>query len=287
MGQEQSSPATAFDVNDPDRLWRDKLSHEHVVEPWTPVDPNTPKPADHVRVVCVSDTHNTLVESLPPGDLLLHAGDFSNTGTVKNVEAVSQWFARIRSQYQEIVVIAGNHDLTFSPDYAEIGSHFHRRGLEDAAAAKAALQHCIYIEDQEIELLGLRIYGAPWQPRFFDWGFNADRGADIAQHWAKIPDNVDILMTHGPPLGYGDLTVTNQHVGCADLLREVVTRVKPRFHVFGHIHEGFGGWSNGETVFINASTCNIRYKPLNAPVCFDILPRRVSEREKKNNNDDF
>lgn len=84
---------------------------------------------------------------------------------------------------------------------------------------------------------GLRIYGSPWQPEYGNWAFNLDRGAPLKAKWDLIPEGVDILITHGPPKGFGGQTREGD-VGCDDLL-EAVNRVKPLIHVFGHIHEGY------------------------------------------------
>ena len=87
--------------------------------------------------------------------------------------------------------------------------------------------------------------------------------------WTIIVRKMTVLITHGPPLGHGDKTVRGEAAGCEDLL-EVVERIKPRVHVFGHIHEGAGESTNGETVFINASTCDVRYQPVNRPVIYEV-----------------
>jgi len=269
-----SSAPRQYDANDQDSLWKEQLALQHSIEPWTPVDPATPKPEGAVRIVCISDTHNRRLPVLPPpGDILLHAGDFSGTGTLKEVEAFSAYLGELAPHYGSIVVIAGNHDLPFDvQNYAQIGPQFHRRGLEDPDKVRAALQNCIYVEHEAVEVQGVRFFGSPFQPEFCNWAFNVDRGEALAAKWRDIPADIDVLVTHGPPLGIGDLVVSGQHVGCADLLREVTERVRPRFHVFGHIHESPGAWTNGETVFINASSCTIAYRALNPPIVFDFVP---------------
>lgn len=142
------------------------------------------------------------------------------------------------------------------------------------------LTSAIYLEDSLVTVCGIKIYGAPWQPVFCDWGFNLNRGEDILKKWQTIPADLDILMTHGPPVGHGDLTGGKNNVGCVELLNTVQKRVKPKFHVFGHIHEGYGVTSDGYTTFINASTCTRRYLPTNAPIVFDfIIPEGHSKEE--------
>lgn len=89
--------------------------------------------------------------------------------------------------------------------------------------------------------------------------------------WDMIPSDTDILVTHGPPYGIGDSNGT-VNCGCKTLNETVIERVKPSYHIFGHIHEGYGSWSNGQTVFINASICNQGYRPTRKPILFDIDP---------------
>lgn len=115
----------------------------------------------------------------------------------------------------------------------------------------------------------IRIYGSPWQPEFCDWAFNLKRGPDSARVWSKIPLDTDVLVTHGPPQGQGDLTEDGFSCGCEELLAVVEgMETPPRVHVFGHIHEGYGHWTNGKTLFVNASTCNFDYRPTNRPILF-------------------
>jgi predicted phosphodiesterase len=200
-----------------------------------------------VRLVCVSDTHLRNFE-VPEGDVLVHAGDLTMMGTFPEIEAFASWLDRL--PHPQKIVIAGNHDFGFE-------SH-----PEDA---RALLRGVIYLEDALAEVEGLRVWGSPWQPRFGDWAFNLDRGEPLREKWALIPEGLDLLVTHGPPAGIGDLTLTHEHAGCEDLL-ETVEKRPPRLHVFGHIHEGYGVVKKGETTFINASICDRYYAPVNPPI---------------------
>lgn len=132
------------------------------------------------------------------------------------------------------------------------------------------LTNCIYLQDEGIELFGIKIYGSPWQPEFCKWAFNLKRGEECLQKWDHIPIDTDLLITHTPPLGYGDLCCSGVRAGCVELLSTVQKRVKPKYHVFGHVHEGYGITSDGKIIYINASTCDINYLPQNLPICFDI-----------------
>jgi hypothetical protein len=126
-----------------------------------------------------------------------------------------------------------------------------------------------YLEDSGIEIAGVKFWGSPWQPEFYDWAFNLPRGQALADKWALIPDDIDVLITHGPPLGILDQVITGDHVGCADLL-EAVQLIKPKVHIFGHIHEGYGRIEQNGTVFINASVCTARYRPINPPIVVEV-----------------
>jgi hypothetical protein len=152
------------------------------------------------------------------------------------------------------VVIAGNHDFGFERTPHE---------------ARRLLDGLLYLEDSEATVEGLRIWGSPWQPRFFDWAFNLDRGAPLREKWDRIPPGIDVLITHGPPAGILDTTISGRKVGCADLLA-AVRRVRPRLHVFGHIHEAYGQEESEGTRFVNASTCDLSYRAVNPAVVLDL-----------------
>ncbi|CAH1953775.1 unnamed protein product [Acanthoscelides obtectus] len=141
------------------------------------------------------------------------------------------------------------------------------------------LTNCIYLEDNGIELYGIKIYGSPWQPVYNNWAFNLERGAECLSKWNKIPDDTEILITHTPPVGHGDLACSGVRAGCVELLNTVQKRVKPKYHVFGHIHEGYGVTSDGKIIYINASTCDINYIPTNLPVVFDVPLKNGQQKE--------
>jgi Icc-related predicted phosphoesterase len=117
-----------------------------------------------------------------------------------------------------------------------------------------------YLQDQSVIIEGLKFYGSPWQPTFHNWAFNKDRGEKIKTEWDKIPSDTDVLITHGPPFGILDKTVDNEKVGCEELLL-AVNRIKPKIHIFGHIHENYGEIKLNGTHFINPSSCDYNYIP--------------------------
>lgn len=118
----------------------------------------------------------------------------------------------------------------------------------------------IYLQDTRIEIDGVSFWGSPWQPAFNDWAFNLPRGAALAEKWSMIPAGLDVLVTHGPPLGIGDRSSVGGREGCAELLARALA-TKPRVHLFGHIHEDGGAWQRGETLFANVTTWECERSP--------------------------
>lgn len=234
------------------------------------------KPEGWTRFVCFSDTHG-LHDCIPhanrpEADVLLHAGDFTNTGEVEQIESFSEWLKAYPAAHK--VVVAGNHDITFHEEYyctkGALRFHRHKEWPYECGDARQALTGCTYLEDAEVDLLGYKVYGSPWQPEFCEWAFNLPRGEPLQRRWAAIPDAVDILVTHGPPMGHND-KCRDGRLGCEDLAAAIRERQVP-VSVAGHIHEGYGCSSDGVTLYINASTCTSGYRPTNAPVVFDAPP---------------
>jgi len=237
-------------------------------------DRSQPKPEGWTRFVCFSDTHGSH-DSIPaahivPGDVLIHAGDFTNTGELHQVKSFSQWLKAYPCTHK--VVIAGNHDITFDEEYYERRwRRFHKQEDKyDCKEVRSSLTDCIYLEDSTAEVAGYKIYGSPYQPEFCDWAFNLQKDA-CKGTWEKIPDKLDILLTHGPAHGHGDKCVHGGSAGCQHLLQAIRQRKVP-VQICGHIHEGYGHTMDGQTVLINASTCTVEYKPTNPPIVFDAPP---------------
>lgn len=220
-----------------------------------------------MRITFISDTHTrhrNVEADLPGGDLLIHAGDFMNSGYYKE-EATEffTWFDGIKG-YDKKIFIAGNHDriMQMEPDWAKMELRNFKTidYLQDEGFA-------YYDMDMDHST---KIYGSPWQPEFFNWAFNLPRnGEEMQAKWDSIPDDTDILITHGPPYGYLDVPGGKKfQVGC-ELLRERVDAMKPKIHVFGHIHGSAGYYFNGHTHFINASVLDERYTYTNLPLTFE------------------
>ncbi|XP_059582625.1 metallophosphoesterase domain-containing protein 1 isoform X7 [Alligator mississippiensis] len=211
-----------------------------------PVPHDAPKPPGYTRFVCISDTHSrTDPIQMPYGDVLIHAGDFTELGLPSEVKKFNEWLGSLPYEYK--IVIAGNHELTFDQEFMAdlIKQDFYyfpsvsKLKPESYENVQSLLTNCIYLQDSEVTVRGFRIYGSPWQPWFYGWGFNLPRGQALLEKWNLIPDGIDILITHGPPLGFLDWVPKKmQRVGCVELLNTVQRRIQPRLHVFGHIHEG-------------------------------------------------
>lgn len=272
------------DTNMPSKVWEEMLRNGGKYVDVEPLNFHTPIYDDKLRFVCLSDTHSKLspkdVESkyfIPPGDILLHAGDFTMKGGALEIETFNEYLGKL--PHKKKVIIAGNHDLPFDRNImseihlfggstANLKKYFRQKGIE---SAKELITNAIYLQDSMVTICGVNIYGSPWQPRYCDWAFNnCERGEDILKKWNSIPNGVDILVTHGPPAGHGDIVKSGIHVGCVELLNTVQKRIKPKYHVFGHIHEGYGVSSDGHTTFINAAGCTKGYKLLNPPIIFDL-----------------
>lgn len=210
-----------------------------------------------MKIVLISDTHlqhlRYRIEE-PEADMVIHAGDATFQGKIIEMRSFVDWFEKLPYKYK--IIVAGNHDWLFQKN----------RDLARSMLKKDT----IYLEDDLVEIEGLKIYGSPWQPEFCNWAFNLPRGHRLREKWNKIPTGVDILVTHGPPMGIRDLNADGLHVGCEDLLEVVTKRVKPRLHVFGHIHLSYGTAMVGRTLFVNAAISGEDYKPNHRPIVVEM-----------------
>jgi Icc-related predicted phosphoesterase len=211
-----------------------------------------------MRIVCLSDTHNCNEQiSVPAGDLLIHAGDATIHGTDQEIEEFLIWFSSLPHKYK--IFVAGNHDWLFENN-------------NRLARLMTANYNIKYLQDSVFMLNGIKIYGSPWQPRFFEWAFNLNRGAELAEKWKLIPADTDILITHGPPHGILDEVPREygtENTGCEEL-RKRIREIRPKLHIFGHIHCGYGQIEKFGTKFINASNCDEAYEPTNPPMVIDL-----------------
>ncbi len=201
----------------------------------------------------ISDLHG-YQPKLQGGDLLIIAGDCTARDTYKQMVDFLQW---ANSQpYDQVILVAGNHDGVLEISQAK------RRINED-------FRRIIYLQDQLYWYSGYAIWGSPWTPNYCDWHFMLPRGEELKNKWDMIPTYVDILVTHGPPAGVLDEVQEScgryGHQGCYEL-KDRLQHIRPKLHVFGHIHEGYGQLQTEHSLFVNAAIMNRQYKPVNKPV---------------------
>ncbi|KAL8788599.1 MAG: hypothetical protein Q9195_007243 [Heterodermia aff. obscurata] len=220
------------------------------------------------RFVCVSDTHNTSPETgafkLPKGDVLIHAGDLTKQGTYAELRKTLDWIEN--ADFEEKIVIAGNHDITLDSDwYAEYGLYFHNQHPQDAAACKQMFANrSIRYLNHESALITLKrdsgprtafkVFGSPYSPARGLWAFGYQPEAASAL-WDQIPLDVDITVTHTPPKYHCDESRDRGAGGCGSL-RQALWQIRPQLAVCGHIHEGRGA----ERIFWDLDSLNVKYK---------------------------
>jgi len=222
-----------------------------------------------MRISIISDTHTKHglipMEDLPGGDLIICAGDIMNSGYNKNdILDFCTWFHSLE-QYDKKIFIAGNHDRMFEN---------HPEGVEELLNIYLDIE---YLQDEAYDLYDMdtdtstKIYGSPWQPEYYAWAFNLPKnGIELAAKWEAIPDNTDILITHGPAFGTLD-TVAGRpwdNLGC-ELLAQRIEVIKPKIHVCGHIHSGYGYVFKDGTHFFNAAVLDEQYEYTQKPMTFD------------------
>ena len=212
-----------------------------------------------MKMTFISDTHGkhehltskAYNNILGSGDVLIHAGDVSMMGKSHEIKSFLDWFSY--TEYTHKIFIAGNHDWGFVKE-TEIADEYKEKGVT-------------YLFDSSVVIDGVKFYGSPWQPEFFDWAFNLPRGEELAEKWNMIPDDTDVLITHGPAFGMLDWVMNGQRVGCEDLFNRVM-QVKPKIHVCGHIHCAYGQKNFNGVEFLNASVLGERYTHENKPISF-------------------
>lgn len=219
----------------------------------------------------MSDTHNYHNDvDVPDGDILVHAGDFTLTGTLNEVVEFNDWLGKLDHNFK--IVVAGNHDRCLG---------------ENETLGLKMFTNAIYLERSGVDIMDIKFWGAPMTPAFngmrggLTFYTNDDKEAKGV--WSAIPKNLDVLITHGPPkfvldevqrFGYGQTfpagEETVEHCGDAMLASKVIQK-KPKYHAFGHIHEGYGQFiADYGTHFINCSVVNEAYNVVNDPVVIDL-----------------
>lgn len=219
-----------------------------------------------MRLVCISDTHNLhSAVDLPDGDVLVHAGDFTNDGLYSEVRSFLTWLGEVAPRYRHTVLCAGNHDFLFQRSPEVTGAL-----LEECAPG------VIYLQDEAVEIDGVRFYGSPQTPWFYG-AFNVHRGEAIRRYWDRIPEHTDVLITHSPPFGILDqATASGPHLGCEEMRTRVGTLPQVQVHIFGHIHGGHGVLARDGVTYINASICDEEYRTTNSALIHEIQARAAS-----------
>ena len=218
-----------------------------------------------MKILALSDTHNK--HMLIPSkyidniggdiDMVIHSGDVSSRGSKDEIRIFLNWFSKLPYKYK--IFIAGNHDFFFeqAPEY-------------EIDALLAEYPEVIYLNDSEVIIEGLKIWGSPVTPYFHNWAFNRI-GDAICKHWDLISLDTHILVTHGPMLGYLDKTLEGKITGCPYLLEKIRELKNLIFFQFGHIHEAYGDYRFANDVWlINASVLNRSYDMRNKPYVITI-----------------
>ena len=219
-----------------------------------------------MKIITISDTHNQH-NSIPSKyidnkdnaiDMLIHSGDVTGSGWKKEVEKFLEWFNETNFKYK--IFIAGNHDFFFE-----------KAPQSEITALLAKYPNIIYLNDSGVEIEGLKIWGSPVQPTFYNWAFNRDEHV-IGLHWDLIPLDTDILIVHGglKNTGHLSLTINGNDAGCPQLHTKVLELKELKLIIHGHIHEGRGDFKmNDGPLIINASILDERYVLKHKPYIVD------------------
>ena len=222
-----------------------------------------------MRVALTSDTHGYTVAIPPDIDAVLHAGDIG-----PDIHA-AEWF---RDNFYPwaaragvpIFATFGNHDFIGQSDCANLLGE--REQLPPGAPDNLRL-----VVDEQCDVLGVPVWFTPWSVRFFDWAFMADE-AKLKEKYLRIPMNTQVIVTHGPPHGYGDLTIDQGRAGSVALTARMRELTALRLVVTGHIHEAFGVYDASGVAVYNVSMVDLRYDPRHDAVVIDWPPKLSVEK---------
>ena len=206
-----------------------------------------------MEIYAISDTHSMHEKIQLPdnfkGDIIIHAGDACGWGDMNEIKKFFEWFRNLDFKYK--IYTPGNHDKI-----CETYTDLIKKIAKDMGI--------IFLCQELVEVESLKIFGYPYTPRFGYWSFMKPRGSSEAQRLVQqIPEDIDILVSHGPPRWILDFCGT--YVGCDILRDEIFNRIKPKACVFGHIHESFGKEEIEGIKFYNVSICDGGYKPTRKP----------------------
>jgi Icc-related predicted phosphoesterase len=215
----------------------------------------------------ISDTHNHHDQLQIPAnvEMVIHCGDEANSHKSKpNLQESRdffQWFNSLTIARK--IFVPGNHSVA----------------IEHGLLQPSDYPQVHFLIHQQIDIEGIKIFGSPYTPWFFNWAYNVVR-PDLDAIWATIPSGIDLLITHGPPKGILDITrdwKSKQpiHVGSLSLTRHVTGRIKPKVHAFGHIHDengirNFGVVEKDQVLFVNCSCCDLPGQLVNHGVVMEL-----------------
>jgi len=197
------------------------------------------------RIVACSDTHTKHRDlQIPEGDVFIFAGDFEIRNNLDLFE-MSEWLKEL--PHKNVVAIFGNHDFTENYPKENMKQMFGR-------------VHLLFNESITVD--GFKIWGSPYSPYFNNWAWMQPDNM-LAEIWASIPLETEILITHCPPFGILDQVLPRDDSQGSRTLKDRVKDVHPYLHLFGHIHEGFGQYTDGKTDYYNCSVLDEQYKLTN------------------------
>ena len=221
-----------------------------------------------MKIWFLSDTHcEHQGLEVPEADAVIHCGDESMHGNAWMNEPEArrffEWYSALEIPVK--IFVPGNHSTA----------------IEQGLIRASEYPEVKFLIHEALEWNGFKIFGSPWTPMFFDWAYMKAR-SELDMVWQSIPDDIDILITHGPPKGIMDVTADMHtrepvHVGSKSLLRHVEERIKPRIHAFGHIHDergisNFGTITRGGTQFINCACCDLSCRLIHNGFVVEISP---------------
>lgn len=214
-----------------------------------------------MRIGFFSDTHglHDRLKNIEKCDVLVFCGDLMTSGYSRyEAKAFLTWFSQQKSDHK--IVVAGNHDRIFESD--NIGM---------TQQIRQEFPNLTYLENSQVVINGIKFYGSPITPTFYNWAFMANRGEKIKKYWDQIPLDTDVLITHGPPHKILDRAINGFECGCEEL-RKKVLEIRPKIHAFGHIHEGRGThqFMDIDTLFVNCTVVDERYRVVYEPYYLNI-----------------
>jgi Icc-related predicted phosphoesterase len=229
-----------------------------------------------MKIVAISDTHTQAARlTIPECDVLIHAGDSTYNGTFFEVREFVEWL-KIQPAKRKIV-IAGNHELSFDPTK---GRHYNE-------STRNMLTHSgdpsiIYLENDSVEIDGVKFFGSPWTPWFHNWAFNGWDSRNLPtigncpplkNIYQLMPADTQVVICHSPCYGVVDSSNygnSDERLGSIDLLKQVQRTPSVKLVIGGHIHEARGIMEIEGRVHANVSSLDRDYQTIRPPMVFNI-----------------